>query len=68
MDIWKLCDQVREIAYAVHVYLGSAHFERVYENALAHRLRKAGVVFRQQCPIRVVDEMARLSENTLPIS
>lgn len=56
MDVFKLCDQIREIAYGIHVYLGSAHFERVYENALAHRLRKAGVSFRQQYPIRVVDE------------
>ena len=30
--------------------------EKVYENALAHRLRKAGLDVRQQHPIKVYDE------------
>jgi len=30
--------------------------EKVYENALAHRLRKAGMSVQQQCPINVYDE------------
>ena len=52
----QLCDLVRETAYAVHVYLGHGHMEKVYENALAHRLRKAGIDVKQQQPIRVFDE------------
>ena len=32
------------------------HLEEVYENALAHRLRKAGMSVQQQCPINVYDE------------
>lgn len=55
-DIQKLCDQVRETAYAIHVYHGHGHLEKVYENALAHRLRKAGLDVKQQEPIKVYDE------------
>lgn len=55
-DIKKLCDLVRETAYAIHVYHGHGHLEKVYENALAHRLRKAGLVVEQQFPLTVYDE------------
>lgn len=54
--IKKLCDQVRETAYAIHEYHGTGHLEKVYENALAHRLRKAGLDVKQQHPIIVYDE------------
>lgn len=55
-DIVKLCDQVRQTAYAIHVFHGHGHLEKVYENALAHRLRKAGLDVKQQQPIQVFDE------------
>jgi len=55
-DIRELCDFVRETSYAIHVFHGHGHLEKVYENALAHRLRKAGVDARQQFPIAVYDE------------
>lgn len=55
-DIDKLCDQIRQIAYEIHVYHGHGHLEKVYENALAHRLRKAGLTVNQQHPIKVYDE------------
>jgi len=35
-----LCDTVRETAFAIHKYHRHGHLEKVYENALAHRLRK----------------------------
>ena len=54
--IRELCDLVRETAYAIHVYHGHGHLEKVYENALAHRLRKAGIEVRQQTPLTVYDE------------
>jgi GxxExxY protein len=38
-----LSDQVRQTAYDIHVYHGHGHLEKVYENALAHRLRRAGL-------------------------
>ena len=54
--IMELCDLVRETAYGIHVYHGHGHLEKVYENALAHRLRKAGVDVAQQHPLTVYDE------------
>ena len=55
-DIKTLCDQVRQIAYDIHVYHGHGHLEKVCENALAHRLTKAGFTVKQQYPINVFDE------------
>jgi len=54
--IKALCDQVRQTAYDIHVYHGHGHLEKVYENALAHRLRKAGLDVKQQYPLKVYDE------------
>ncbi len=54
--ILELCDIVRETAYDVHLYLGHGHLEKVYENALANRLRKIGLSVRQQEPLTVYDE------------
>ena len=55
-DIMLLCDQVRDTAYAIHVYHGNGYLENVYENALVNRLRKAGVSVKQQCLITIQDE------------
>jgi GxxExxY protein len=54
--IKELCDEVRQTAYAIHVYHGHGHLEKVYENALVNRLRKAGIEVKQQHPISVYDE------------
>jgi GxxExxY protein len=54
--IHELCDIVRQTAYEIHVYHGNGHLEKVYENALAHRLRKAGIDVKQQHPLTVHDE------------
>jgi GxxExxY protein len=54
--IHELCDAVRETAYAIHLYHGHGHLEKVYENALAIRLLKAGFDVKQQHPIKVYDE------------
>ena len=56
----ELCDIVRETSYAIHVYHGHGHLEKVYENALAHRLRKLGLDVKQQHPIKVYDEDATI--------
>lgn len=50
------CDIVRQTSYNIHVYHAHGHVERIYENALAHRLRKAGLKVKQQPPIKVIDE------------
>ncbi len=55
-DIKLLCDQVRQIAYDIHGDYAHGHLEKVYENALAHRLAKAGLRVKQQHPINVYDE------------
>jgi GxxExxY protein len=54
--IKELCDVVRETAYAIHVYHGHGHLEKVYENALVNRLRKDGLEVQQQHPLSVYDE------------
>lgn len=55
-DINQLCDQARNAVYSAHVFLGHGHLEKVYENALTHRLRRLGLDVRQQHPIEVLDE------------
>ena len=55
-DIMELCDTIRETGFAIHKYHRNGHLEKVYENALAHRLRKLGLEVRQQCPLKVYDE------------
>ena len=45
------CDAIRQIAYKLHVYLGTGYLEKVYENGLAHRLSKAGFNVQTQVPI-----------------
>ena len=52
----ELCDLVRETSFAIHQYHRHAHLEKIYENALAHRLGKAGLNIQQQHPIQVFDE------------
>ncbi len=55
-DILSLCDVIRQTGYELHVYLGPGHLEKVYENALVHRLRKLGLKVDPQHPIDVFDE------------
>jgi len=54
--VFALCDTVRETSFALHSYLRHGHLEKVYENGLAHRLRKQGLVVEQQVPLEVRDE------------
>ena len=55
-NINELCDFVRETTFAIHRYHRHGHLEKVYENALAHRLRKTGLDVQQQYPLKVSDE------------
>jgi GxxExxY protein len=55
-DINRLCDIVRETSFAVHTYHRNGHLEKIYENALGHRLRKLGLTAIQQHPLTVYDE------------
>ncbi|MCI0332810.1 MAG: GxxExxY protein [Planctomycetes bacterium] len=55
-NINQLCDIVRETSFAIHVYHRNGHLEKVYENALANRLRKLGLRVEQRFPLTVCDE------------
>jgi len=59
----ELCDIVRQTSWDIHVvYHGHGHLEKVYENALVHRLRKLGLEVKQQHPITVLDEDGTVGE------
>ena len=52
----ELCDLIRETSFAIPTYHRNGHLEKVYENALTHRLRKQGLNVLQQHPLTVFDE------------
>ena len=54
--IFALCDVIRETSFEIHRYLRSGFNEKIYENALANRLRKQGVMVAQQERMKVFDE------------
>jgi len=49
-----ITERIIGCAYAVSNTLGSGFLEKVYENALAHELRKNGLLVEQQKEIRVI--------------
>ena len=51
----KLLEEIRMIAYEVHVYLANGYLEKVYENCLRHRLEKAGHKVESQKKLKVYD-------------
>ena len=55
-SIFTLCDVIRETSLDIHKYLRSGFTEKIYENALANRLRKKGVRAEQQQRMKVFDE------------
>jgi GxxExxY protein len=55
-SINALCDIVLQTSFAIHGYHRHGHLEKIYENALAHRLRKVGLKVEQQHPLKVFDE------------
>ena len=55
-SINQLCDIVRETSFAIHCYHRNGHLEKVYENALFHRLCKQGLNASRQFPLDVYDE------------
>lgn len=52
----QLCDCVRQTSFEIHCYLRHGHLEKIYENALTHRLRKQGWQVEQQFSLPVYDE------------
>ena len=55
-DIKQLCDVIRETSFEIHCYLRHGHLEKIYENALVHRLEKKSIKVEQQHPLSVYDE------------
>jgi GxxExxY protein len=53
---FQLADIVRETSYAIHRYFGPGHLEKVYCNALIHRLHKQGLDVECQKRFSVFDE------------
>ncbi len=52
----ELTGRIRQVAFYLHTYLRNGHLEKVYENGLANRLRKAGFKVEQQYPLTVRDK------------
>ena len=63
----ELCNIVRQTAYDIHVYHANGHLEKVYENALAHELRKAGLTVAQQHRLTVVYDDIIVGEYTVDL-
>ena len=55
-EILALCNVIRQTSFEIHRYLRAGHRELIYENALAHRLRKKGIAVEQQQKVKVFDE------------
>ena len=49
----KISERIINAAYKVSNALGAGFLEKVYENALAHQLKKDGMKIEQQKPIKV---------------
>jgi GxxExxY protein len=49
----QLSGQIIRCAFVVSNTLGIGFLEKVYENALTHELRKAGLIVEQQHPITI---------------
>jgi len=55
-EIKKICDTIRQTAYQIHLYFGTGFLEKVFENALKHRLEKMGLDVKAQVGMVVHDE------------
>lgn len=52
----ELTERIRQAAFEVHSYFGNGYLEKVYENALFHKLVKQGLDCKQQVPLKVYFE------------
>ena len=55
-ELRALASEVGQVAYGVHEYFGNGLLEKVYENAMEHRLVKADYKVERQKPLKVFDE------------
>lgn len=52
----ELSFKIKEAAITVHSYFGPGFLEKVYENAMAYKLKKIGIKCEQQFPLKVYFE------------
>ncbi len=52
----NLTEKIWQAAFEVHHYFGQGFLEKVYENALAYKLRKYGIDCQLQVPLKVYYE------------
>jgi len=55
-ELKRLCDTVRETSLSIHRYHRHGHLEKIYQNALTHRLRRQGLMVEPRFPLNVLDE------------
>lgn len=65
-SINERCDVARQTAFAIHVYHGHGHLEKIHENALANRLGRLGLKVMAQAPLQVLDEDGTLLGDYFP--
>ena len=53
VELNQITERIIGCAYKVSNTLGSGFLEKVYENAFAYEMTKAGLKVSQQCPIQV---------------
>jgi len=63
----RLSERIIGCSMAVSNALGAGFLERVYENALGHELRKAGLVVRQQHGVVVMYDGIAVGEYTVDL-
>ena len=59
LAINQITEAVTGCAFRVHNTLGVGFVEKVYENALTHEIRKAGLAIGQQVEIKVYYDQRR---------
>ena len=59
-EINKITEKILGCAYTVSNTLGCGFLEKVYENALTHEIRKAGLEVNQQYGIKIHYDKCRL--------
>jgi GxxExxY protein len=55
-DVLQICDEIHQICFDIHKYLGPGFLEKIYENALKHRLTKVDYQVAAQVRLAVHDE------------
>jgi GxxExxY protein len=51
-----ITEKIRQASFEVHKYFGNGFLEKVYENALAYKIRTLNMVCTQQKPVNVYFE------------